>query len=242
MIATAIPSAVTTGSVPYDYSFIVPLRGSVGNTERGYVTVSVEAPFVAASIGYGVLPEFSAVSFGPTLTEVIGAAAVAANPNATCSLADITVAMVLTAARRAVPGAAETGLQLRLNPAVARAALAAGGTAGISGQTLGRLFQIDDAPATGVPFLYALFDEATGRAFQSEPVLSLAGLGSADGDRPFRTFPSPITFGPRSTLRLEVTERSETAGTLFVTLHGYKQAATSSPGPQPRRTPRRVRR
>jgi hypothetical protein len=240
MIATAIPSAVTTGSVPYDYSFIVPLSGLVDNTVRGYVTVSVEAPFVAASIGYGVLPEFAAVPFGPTLAEVIGAAA-AAIPGATCSLADITVAMVLTAARRAVPGAAETGLQLRLNPAVARAALAANGTGGISGQTLGRLFQID-APATGVPFLYALFDEATGRAFQSEPVFSLAGLGSADGDRPFRTFPSPITFGPRSTLRLEVTERSETAGTLFVTLHGYKQAAASPPGPQPQRTPRRVRR
>jgi hypothetical protein len=241
MISTAIASPVTAGSVPYDYSFIVPLSGSVDNIVRGYLTVSVEAPFVAASIGYGVLPEFSAVRFGPTLAEVIGATA-AALPGASCSLADVTVAMVLTAARRAVPGAGQTGLQLRLNPAVARAALGANGTTGFSGQTLARLFEIDEGSTTGVPFLYALFDEATGRAFQSEPVLSIAGLGSADGDRPFRTFPSPITFGPRSTLRLEVTERSETSGTLFVTLHGYKQAATSLSSPQPRRTPRRVRR
>ena len=171
MIATALASPIATGSVPYDHSFIVRLSGTIGNVSRGYVTVSVEAPFVASSIGYGVLQEPSSVAFGPTMAEVIGAAA-AALPNATCSLADITMAMALTAARRAAPGA-QGDLQFRLNPAVARAVVANAGTTAFAAPTLARLFVTDEGSATDVPFLYALFDEATGRAFQSEPVLSL---------------------------------------------------------------------
>ena len=53
---------------------------------------------------------------------------------------------------------------------------------------------------------------------------SLSGdrLDSADGERPFRQLAQPITFAPRSVIRMEVTEVSRVAGTLHVSLHGYK--------------------
>jgi hypothetical protein len=119
------------------------------------------------------------------------------------------------------------GLQIRLNPDLARVALRNGGRGQLTPQMIARLFVLERAPATSVRFLYAMFDEATGRAFQSEPLLSTAGLGSPDGDRPFRQFPTPITFAQRSTIRLEITELTETPGELHVTLHGYKTVGAS---------------
>jgi len=73
-----------------------------------------------------------------------------------------------------------------------------------------------------VLFLYALSDEGTGRSFQSEPLLNLAGLGIADGDRPFRHFAQPIIFAPRTTIRMDVTPKTDYVGELYVALHGYK--------------------
>lgn len=74
----------------------------------------------------------------------------------------------------------------------------------------------------GIQFLYEIFDEGTGRAFQNEPVLSTAGLGDPDGERPFRQFATPIVFEPMTTIRLEVTEAVDLEGSLHITLHGYK--------------------
>jgi len=39
----------------------------------------------------------------------------------------------------------------------------------------GNLFQVVSAPSDEVQFLYALFDEGTGREFQSQPLLNTAG-------------------------------------------------------------------
>jgi hypothetical protein len=74
----------------------------------------------------------------------------------------------------------------------------------------------------GIQFLYEIFDEGTGRAFQNEPVLSTAGLGDPDGERPFRQFATPIVFEPMTTIRLEITEATNLKGSLHITLHGYK--------------------
>jgi hypothetical protein len=92
-----------------------------------------------------------------------------------------------------------------------------------------------------VQFKYALFDEGSGREFQSEPILNIAGLGSAGGERPFRYFAQPIVFKPRSTIRMEVTEVSDFKGLLQVALHGYKVLGGSdtSTGLAQRGTPRR---
>jgi hypothetical protein len=83
-------------------------------------------------------------------------------------------------------------------------------------------FQVVAAPLDRIQFKYALFDAGSGREFQSEPILSTAGLGSPDGRRPFRYFARPIEFSPRTTIRLQVTEVSDFVGELHVSLQGYK--------------------
>lgn len=81
--------------------------------------------------------------------------------------------------------------------------------------------------AGGVQFLYTIVDSGTGRELQNKSVHSIAGLGSAEGDRPFRPFARPVQFVPRATIRIEVEELSVGPlfrdGTLFLVLHGYKR-------------------
>ena len=59
------------------------------------------------------------------------------------------------------------------------------------------------------------------RAAGANPLLNIAGLGSPDGKRPFRYFAQPITFAPRTTIRMEVTQLTDFRGELHVSLHGY---------------------
>lgn len=81
--------------------------------------------------------------------------------------------------------------------------------------------------AAGIQFLYTIVDSGSGRELQNKAVHSIAGLGSADGHRPFRPFARPVQFVPRATIRIEVEELSEGPlfkdGTLFIVLHGYKR-------------------
>ncbi|MGH7459564.1 MAG: hypothetical protein ACREMA_00875, partial [Longimicrobiales bacterium] len=113
--------------------------------------------------------------------------------------------------------------------------------------TLARLFrEVQPAPEQ-IQFLYALSDEATGRAFQNEPILNTAGLGIANGDRPFRRFSQPITFAPKAVIKLAITELSTFPCELHVALHGYRKlgrgdtptgralASAARPRPRPRR-------
>jgi hypothetical protein len=79
----------------------------------------------------------------------------------------------------------------------------------------------------GFHFLYNIVDSGTGRELQNKAVHNIAGLGAADGDRPFRPFARPVPFVPRSTIRIEIEELSAGPffrdGTLFLVLHGYKR-------------------
>jgi hypothetical protein len=79
----------------------------------------------------------------------------------------------------------------------------------------------------GVHFLYSIVDSGSGRELQNKAVHNIAGLGAADGDRPFRPFARPVPFVPRSTIRIEIEELSAGPffhdGTLYLVLHGYKR-------------------
>lgn len=81
--------------------------------------------------------------------------------------------------------------------------------------------------AAGIQFLYTIVDSGSGRELQNKAVHSIAGLGAADGNRPFRPFARPVQFVPRATIRVEVEELSAGPlfkdGTLFIVLHGYKR-------------------
>jgi hypothetical protein len=82
-----------------------------------------------------------------------------------------------------------------------------------------------------VSFRYTIFDSGRGRELQNQPLHNIAGLGIADGDRPFKKLARSMVFLPRSTIRVRVEERFG-RGTLFVVLQGYKFLSTPVAGAQ----------
>lgn len=225
-------------AIPFDYTFRFNLEGEPDRVVRSIVTISVEAVFIAVSIGYGVVPKLTPVIFGPGIEDVTGS-------EETPNLRNIRIGSLLNALASSLaetqdtlrgetaPEAAFKG-GIKLNPQFAELALSNDGRARLSDDVLRSLFQVVTPPADEIQFLYALFDEGSGREFQSEPLLNTAGLGISNGDRPFRYFARPITFDPLSRIRMEVTEKSDFQGELHVSLHGYK--VLGSPGSPTGRT------
>lgn len=225
-------------AIPFDYTFRFELEGEPDRLVRSIVTVSVEASFIAVSIGYGVVPKLTPVIFGPGINEVT-------ESERTPNLRNIRIDHLLNALDSALADSedtlrGETGPEaalkggIKLNPQFAEVALAENGRANLRDDILRSLFQVVSAPGDEIQFLYALFDEGSGREFQSEPLLNTAGLGISNGDRPFRYFARPITFDPLSTIRMDVIEKSDIKGELHVSLHGYK--VLGSPGSPTGRT------
>ena len=90
------------------------------------------------------------------------------------------------------------------------------------------VFQGVKSPAE-ISFLFSMLDSGTGRELQDEPTYNLASLGKSNGERPFRLLAQPITFQPRSTMRLQIIERSQgIIGTLFIVLYGYQVIGSSA--------------
>jgi hypothetical protein len=216
---------VARKTIPFEYAFRYSLTGIPGTTLSNTVTVSIESPFVAVSIGYGVIPVVSTLTFGATLP----------TGRDDLSLGKTTFSQMIESIANTVdekaaftkgtigPGTAAVLTNgLRLNPRLAGRLLLGRGDADLDSHLLAEMFEAVGAPAGQVQFLYSLRDEGTGREFQSQPILNTAGLGIADGDRPFRYFAAPISFAPRSAIRMDVTEVSDFKGELHVALHGYK--------------------
>ena len=218
--------------MPFDYSFQFALNGTRGSILRTTLTISVEASFTAVSIGYGVVPEVSPVIFGPRPPPIVFFGPPPPPPPGTrirdINMGDLLDALAATLASapnvpKGMP-ALEAALRngIKVNTDFATLALQGNGNARLDAASLAKLFQVVSAPVDDVQFLYALFDEGSGREFQSEPILNIAGLGASDGKRPFRYFAQPITFAPMSTIRMEITPLTDFRGELHVALHGYK--------------------
>jgi hypothetical protein len=218
-------------TIPFDYTFRYQLTGKPGNVINKTVTVSIEAPFVAVSIGYGVVPKVTPIIFGPAdlkISDVVNGNGTRQPTLREISLQDIIdsldpklIETSRTLTRESGPEAVlKNGFKLNLD--VAEFALLQGGNVLLDSSILKNLFQVVAAPPENIQFLYAIFDEGSGREFQSEPILNIAGLGISNGDRPFRYFAKPIIFAPQSTIRMEVREVSDFEGELHVALHGYK--------------------
>jgi hypothetical protein len=259
MIPTARPSPVpappamprgemTSRAVPFDYSFRFALDGKLRSVLRTTLTISVEASFTAVSIGYGVVPEVSPVIFGPSPPPPI----VILPAPAGLRIRDIKIGDLLDSLEAMLPStpdvprgipALEAALRngIKLNADFAALGLQGNGNALLDPASLSKLFQVVSPPAGDVQFLYALFDEGSGREFQSDPLLNIAGLGSPDGKRPFRYFAQPITFAPRTTIRMEITQLTDFRGELHVSLHGYKVLGPAGAPAPPRDRPQRRR-
>jgi len=83
--------------------------------------------------------------------------------------------------------------------------------------------------AEDVSFRYTIFDSGTGRELENQPINNIAGLGIANGDRPFKKFARPMIFLPRSTIRITIEEHFG-RGTLFFVFQGYKILGAPSVG------------
>ena len=226
-------SAPERRGIPFDYAFRFTLTGVPGTVINSIVTVSIEATFTAVSIGYGVIPDVTPIVFGPKLSPPAPAPtpilffAPPNGPSGPRTLGNLFLGEILDGLDPAIVSGNESGVEsilkngIKLNPEVAEFLLA-NATNELKADLIPKLFQVVASPSDLIQFKYAIFDEGSGREFQSEPILNIAGLGSASGERPFRHFAQPIVFRPRSTIRMEVTEVSDFKGDLHVSLHGYK--------------------
>jgi hypothetical protein len=214
------PSAGAGTVIPYDYAATFELTGRPGNLIQDVINISQEGVFVAVAIGYG---------FEEERGRPIDVSGVTGN---TFIPGNITLNQI--PADALIEG-------FRVNPRfeslVFRWEQTLGGSARVTGfadqplpANLFKRIKIDDdtlfqkvKSPKEISFLFSMVDSSSGRELQDEPTHNIASLGTSNGERPFRFLAQPLSFLPRSTLRLQVIERSQdTRGTLFIVLYGYK--------------------
>ena len=210
----APPNDVMAGSdvIPFDYVMTFPLTGRPGNRVASEIAINVEGGFVADTIGYGLVPPARGVPLLEAARRLGGLLS-----GGTVDLGDIPLSVFPA-------DALAEGVRVR--PALVQLAFQAGGSlTTISADFLDSVFERLNRPED-VRFLYAFNDTGLGRDLQNRPIHNIAGLGIANGDRPFKRLTPPITFFPRSTLRAEIEERFG-RGTLFMSFQGYKLLGAS---------------
>ncbi len=223
--SVASPSAV----VPFDHAARFELTGVPGTVLQDVIAVSPDGLFVAVAIGYGLEQDCSQPA-ALTRSNQVGSVV-----PGDITLGELPLSALIdgfrfnSAFERVVfspdpnLGAARRGALLQ--PELNDEAIATGHVLG-NGNGNGRLLLDRLVSPREFSFLFSATDSATGRELQDEPIHNLASLGKSNGERPFRMLAQPVTFQPRSTIRLQITERSERVrGTLFVAFHGYKLMA-----------------
>ena len=205
--------------IPYDYGAVFPITGRPGNVVQSVINTAPDSVFVAVAIGYGFEEDrgraLSFVRF-PTVGTV--------RPGS-IRLGELPASALIEG--------------FRINPRSEQLVFRQDDPSDFTDDDLpeavlnnGTLFQRVRAPAE-ISFLFSILDSGTGRELQDEPVHNIASLGKSNGERPFRLLAQPITFLPRSTIRLQIIERSQGAlGNLFVVFYGY-QIVGSSGCPEP---------
>jgi hypothetical protein len=223
-------------AIPFDYVTTFELTGNPGAKIEDEVSVNVEGGFVATSIGYGLAVEERGVTVEfERISEV----------------RDVNLRSAINAFSRATPidlnqfplrlfpkNALLDGIRIR--PNFLRVALGNNGALAdqLPGNLADKIFEVLNRPED-VSFRYAIFDGGTGHELQNRPLNNVAGLGIANGDRPFKKLARPMSFLPRSTIRVQVEEQFG-RGTLFIAFQGYKllNASTQAPLQAPRQAPR----
>lgn len=257
-LAEVTPATVERRTIPFDYAFRFELEGRKDIVHNRTVSVSIEAAFTAVSIGYGVVPKVTAITFPiapksmlapPATPPPVPALMGGLLPSPLDAFKNVVAALIERLDEPKLKGeklgprtAAVLQTGFRLNPAFAERILISSDVKSLDIKTLTEFFASVAAPPDQILFKYAIFDDGTGREFQSEPILNIAGLGTADGMRPFRYFARPIEFAPRTNIRMQVTEVSEFEGDLHVSLQGYKTLGAPGSPTGPRLPSSRLRR
>lgn len=210
--AGTIPSGTV---IPYDYAAVFKLTGRRGNALQDAISISPDGVFVAVGISYGLdqqrasaLPLYDTDpqnQRGPFTPGSI-------------TLGDIPIGALLDG--------------IRVNPRLHSIMFTEqqgrrGGSEEFSNelvtvQVANQVIEQVSRPRD-IVFRFSMVDTSTGREMQDEPQFSLSSLGRSDGQRPFRPLAQPISFLPRSTVRVQIEEQSTgVEGTLFIVLYGYK--------------------
>ncbi len=199
-----IPSARL---VPFDYVSSMDLAGTPGNINEDEININVEGGFVTTAIGYSLIVEHTKVEIISDMqdTELVNIGNIKFTNN-THNTAHLPTSVL------------KSGFRIR--PDYRRLAFASSSLANLPLGTIKQLFELLNLPEN-VSFLYSIQDTGTGREWQNQPVHNIAGLGIANGDRPFRNLAWPMHFLPRSTIRLRVDEIFG-RGRLFIVFQGYK--------------------
>jgi hypothetical protein len=231
------PAASAENVVPYDYGATFDLKGQPGAIRQDVINVSPDGIFVAVAIGYGfeedrgrgallsVLPRVPAGGAGPVVPTLIQPGDLTLGELPPTALIEgfrihpKLESLVFATRENGVDGNGNLAARDReLSDELVPVEL-------LEDDNNGRrhtLFQQVRSPAE-ISFLFSLLDSSSGRELQDEPTHNLASLGKSNGERPFRWLAQPVTFMPRSTVRLQVIERTEgVRGTLFIVFYGYK--------------------
>lgn len=192
-------AAPSVKEIPYDYVATFKLLGNrLGNRVQDMINISTDGAFVAVSIGYSFIAS--------ELTQIPKLPGYEGDPVDLFNLFANSVGVVL-----------DRNSTYTLEPTGAENALKS-----LSGYLFRRLL----TRLCGIEFKYSIIDSGTGRELQNRAIFNLAGLGKADGDRPFRPLAKPHLFMPRSTIRIEIEEISVgplyEGAELFIVFQGYK--------------------
>jgi hypothetical protein len=200
--------------VPFDYVARVELSGQPDHFVETEVPINVEGGFVATGIGYALEAEPGdvAVTLPPNIIDATGK---------TFKLSQLPLGSFTQDSLR-------DGMRIRAG--FLRVAVNSGGSLSdtIRVDLANKIFERLNRPED-VSFRYAIFDTGTGRDLQNQPIHNVAGLGIADGERPFKKFARPMIFLPRSTIRVTVQEQFG-RGTLYFVFQGYKVLGSTIAG------------
>ncbi len=229
----AAPALDKVGDIiPYDYGATFDITGRPGNVVQDVINISAEGAFVAVAVGYG-LEEDRGRALQPKPIPQQGDNL----PSGSVLPGDITLGEL--PADALITG---FGINPRFEPHLfgtsgfdQNGSRAARNERRFSDQPLPAGFLVAESvfqrikPRSEISFLLSILDSGSGRELQDEPTHNLASLGTSDGERPFRLLAQPITFNPRSTIRLQIIERSQgVVGRLFIVFYGYKLLGTSA--------------
>jgi hypothetical protein len=211
--------------VPFDYAAQFPITGQPGTVQQDVINISPEAAFVALGISYGFEQERGR-SIGPFL-----------QGGGTPFLpGDLTLGQipidVLAEGFRVGPRYLPIVFETRTDNGEGVSLTGNFSTNQVSNDFLNQtpVFERVQTPID-IEFLFSMVDTASGREFQDQPTHNISSLGSSDGRRPFRMLSRPVFFLPRSSVRIQIIERSDDVrGTLFIVLFGYKLAGSSGCG------------
>src|SRR5262245_19089708 len=229
VMSAPAPGAPEGIIIPYDHAATFKLTGRPGNIVQDVISVGSEGMFVVTAIGYGFEEQRARPinNPGPAVAPApVPAPAPAPTPTPIPPIIPGEVTLDKLPLAALIEG-------FRISPKFATQVFTAPPNRTFSDQSFPRdIFfgsQQDPSvlervkPAEDISFFFSIVDSGTGREFQDQPAHSLASLGKSDGERPFRLLARPLSFMPRSTLRLQIGERTEGArGTLFIVLYGYK--------------------